>query len=63
MNDPGRPAPDVAQLLPPDVRGELTRAAATYAPQSDPLRRQKAIEKATARAKFLYPQLFKHKEL
>lgn len=56
-----RPTP-MAMVLPDDARTALVRAAQTVIPKSDPLARLKAIEQATVRAKFQYPQYFKHKE-
>ena len=54
--------PTNSTLLPMDARLELQRAAQTENTPADPLRRQKAIEKATQRIKARYPQFFK-KEL
>jgi len=48
-------------LLPPDAIAALQRAAATPPIGPDPLARQKAIEKATARIKLQYPDYF-HQE-
>lgn len=48
-----------AEILPPDVRRMLIEAASLPIPKDDPLARQKAIERATARAKFKYPHLFR----
>jgi len=45
-------------LLPPDAIAALQRAAATPLIGPDPLARQKAIEKATARIKLQYPDYF-----
>lgn len=53
----------VSTLLPPHVRQELVAAAAVKNDITDRLRRQKAIERATQRAKFLCPHLFKHPEI
>lgn len=55
--------PEVAQVLPPWVRKELTQAAATVNTAADPRARQKAIEKVTRRAKIHHPNLFKHLEI
>jgi len=61
MSSPHQPF--VSTLLPPQVRQELVKAAAVDNVRTDPLRRQKAIERATQRAKFLCPHLFKHPEI
>ncbi len=53
----------VSRVLPLDARNALVEASQTHNPRTDPLRRQKAIEEATRRAKFLYPHLFKHPEI
>lgn len=47
-----------SQLLPPDAVADLQKAASTEPSAADPLRRQKAIEKATQRVKAKYPQFF-----
>ncbi len=46
-------------LLPPDAIAMLVKASATEPSAADPLRRQKAIEKATAAVKRQFPQFFK----
>lgn len=56
-------APAVSTLLPPHVRRELVAAASVKNTPTDRLRRQKAIEHATRRAKILCPHLFKHPEI
>ena len=48
-----------SRLLPLDAVQELQKAARTEPSAADPLRRQKAIEKATQRIKAKYPQFFK----
>ena len=48
-----------SQLLPPDAVAALQKAANTEPSAADPLRRQKAIDKATQRVKAKYPQFFK----
>ena len=48
-------------LLPPDAIAALQRAATAEHSVRDPLARQKAIEKATARIKLQYPDHF-HQE-
>lgn len=52
-----KPAP-LARVLPADAVAALVKAAATEPSAADPLRRQKAIEKATQRIKQQYPHLF-----
>jgi hypothetical protein len=47
------------KLLPPEAMAELQRAAAVEPTHADPLRRQKAIEAATARLRLKYPGLFR----
>jgi hypothetical protein len=49
----------IANLLPPSVRDALVRASQTQIPDTDPLARIKAIQKAIERAKQTYPNLFK----
>lgn len=63
MTNARKPAPTVAKVLPADARDALVKASATDNTAADRLRRQKAIEKATQRAKFQYPHHFKHTEL
>lgn len=63
MTNARKPVPTVANVLPPDARDALVKAAATKNDIADKLRRQKAIEKATQRAKFQYPHHFKHTEI
>lgn len=46
-------------LLPQEARAALQRAAGTHIPPHDPLARIKAIESATARIRFEYPQFFR----
>ena len=62
MTEPQK-APVVSTLLPPHVRQELVAAAQVQNDHTDRLRRQKAIEHATRRAKILCPHLFKHPEI
>lgn len=47
-----------AHVLPAEARDALIKAAMTAPSAADPLRRQKAIEKATQRIKSQYPHLF-----
>ena len=54
-------APTVSTLLPPDAARDLVLAASTDNTPDDPHRRQKAVERATKRAKAKYPQHF-HQE-
>lgn len=49
----------VSTLLPFEVREKLARAARVPNTPSDPLARQKAIERVTAWAKACYPRCFK----
>lgn len=48
----------VSNLLPADARDALVKAAQTGPSAADPLRRQKAIEKATQRIQSKYPEHF-----
>lgn len=52
-----------ATTLPPDAAKLLKQAAATEPSAADPLRRQKAIEKATQRINQQYPKFFHIKEM
>lgn len=55
--------PTVSKHLPPPAVAALVKAAATEPSAADPLRRQKAIEKATQRIKQQYPKFFHIKEM
>lgn len=48
----------VSKKLPEDARDALVKAAKTAPSAADPLRRQKAIEKATQRIQQQYPEHF-----
>ncbi len=53
----------ISTTLPSEAVAELRAAAATPITDADPLARQKALEKVTAKLKQKYPQFFKEEEL
>jgi hypothetical protein len=50
--------PALSTVLPRDAALRLQQAAMTDSPATDPLRRQKAIEKATKQIQQQYPRFF-----
>lgn len=53
----------ISTALPAAAAQALVKAAQTANSVADPLRRQKAIEKATQNIKQQHPHLFKHQEI
>lgn len=55
---PGKNPKPVCELLPPVARQILQQAALTPIPDSDPMARKRAIERAMSSVRHLFPQYF-----
>lgn len=59
MNAPETLYPQVAKILPYEARETLRRAAATDAPDWNPMARQIAVDRAIEKVKLQFPQFFR----